>query len=110
MTKRADTPMPPRREFEVRMLLIALEKARALIARGWCQNTQIDADGNVCVVGAIKLAAGVEHISVYRHLGFTMDTSRPNETWPAVWNDAPGRTQAEVLARFDAAIARLAAE
>lgn len=83
--------------------LIVLEKARAIVARGWCQNA-LQTDSGFCIIGALGEAAPDDvclmgpWISL---LGF-------GETNAAEWNDAPGRTQAEVLARFDEAISRLA--
>lgn len=94
--------------------LIILEKARERIARGWCQRAD-QHDDNVCLVRAVSDVLGYHRYDPYggifapdvqRAIGalglFSGDTGEPSK-----WNDAPGRTQAEVLARFDAAIERL---
>lgn len=86
--------------------LIVLEKARERIAQGWCQgNFNSRGPGPACIVGALIGVSETtqEHTSAYRALGFTGGGEVVG------WNDAPGRTQVEVLARFDAAIERLSA-
>lgn len=96
--------------------LIVLEKARERIARGWCQSKRHSDWGEVCIIGAIEtVLLGEDHPNISPHydlaepyalaLGFS---GACNYLFAAKWNDAPGRTQAEVLARFDEAIARLA--
>ena len=77
--------------------------------RGWCQHEVQDKNGRVCLVGAYDLVAGVTFTdhgvtvnedfeltdtfqdSAYWKLGEATDWSVPK------WNDAPGRTQAEVI-------------
>lgn len=84
--------------------LIVLERARDILAKGWCQNA-LEKSGSYCVVGALNVAL-CGRVSQ----GFTPGRSRllsslglaPGCAVP--WNNTPGRTQAEVLARFDAAI------
>ena len=104
--------------------LTVLKEARALVAKGWTQGAYMRAaDGeNVwpnykravcfCVMGAISLAA-----APYESLD---DEDEPNpirymaakalinandiQCTISEWNDAPERTQAEVLAAFDKAI------
>jgi|ERR1700677_1000200 len=94
--------------------LIVLERAREKIARGWCQN-RWRKDGAVCIVGAIADAIDdVDQVAVRRGHNCThwidlMDALGAPRA-DAIWNDARGRTQAEVLARFDSAIARLSAQ
>lgn len=93
--------------------LIVLEKARERIARGWCQQVRHNTEGAVCIVGALQDAAGIPegtNRDIYAAtapwtdpLGFSSE----GFDFPDTWNDALGRTQAEVLARFDAAIAKL---
>lgn len=88
---------------------IVLEKARTRVAKRWKQHGGIRrcASDPWCMLVActdIDTAHFVPYFSLSpfaRLLGF--------ETWTDAveWNDAPGRTQAEVLARFDAAIERL---
>lgn len=89
-----------------------LRRARERIARGWCQHVNARAaDGREvepsdravewCAVGAVwrdvDALLAVERVLQLR--GFS------DALW--VWNDQPGRTQAEVLALFDEAIADL---
>ena len=94
--------------------LIVLEKARERIASGWCQNRRWDQEGNVCLLGAIADAThtrvgnpgNVE--ALVGAMGFTRSSGPISPILQAVeWNNKPGRTQAEVLARFDAAIEKL---
>jgi hypothetical protein len=87
--------------------LLILEKARERIARGWVQHT-LCCDRGVCVMGALDSLCADDGTwaRCLGALGLSDDGSyglRP----AARWNDAPGRTQAEVLARFDAAISKL---
>jgi hypothetical protein len=79
---------------------LVLQKARDLIEKGWCQNaTQIGE--SYCMMGAIASVTDVWSPSI-NVLGKAIDT-------PSIvgWNDTSGRTQAEVLAAFDKAIASL---
>lgn len=96
--------------------LLILERARAWIAQGWCQHSGIrrgKRGQEVCTGGAVVQTLTVMKISppeyeallaaALNNLGFEKSIDH------VLWNDAPGRTQAEVLARFDVAIARLSA-
>ena len=88
--------------------LIVLEKARARLARGWGHGARClwPFGKNLCIVSSLcheGMKSNADTARVLSTLGF--DSSK--ET--IEWNDAPGRTQAEVLARFDTAIARLSA-
>lgn len=93
--------------------LIVLERARERIARGWCQGKAEGPDGSVCIIGAL-------HHAFYGGIGpLTPEAAYPlrvaveqmglDPETVSIWNDAPGRTQAEVLARFDTAVAKLSA-
>jgi hypothetical protein len=92
-----------------------LREARALIERGWTQLVSArDCDGNpvdcdqpnavsFCAVGAVSRAYDCDydascpaHEIVSRVVG---------TVWVDQWNDVEERTQAEVLAAFDKAIA-----
>lgn len=90
---------------------------KAIETRGWIQNfyeVGKEGVGPMCLVGAGLVAAlGDEFMScnfyddlqcLVTALGFTV----PNEAFK--WNDAPGRTREEVIARIDDAIARLETE
>lgn len=102
--------------------LPVLEKARELIARpgGWTQgagarnaygvmvNTGADEAVCFCAWGALRHIAGDSirntntgqvRCEAYRLLG------HPDPSELAEWNDAPGRTQEEVVAAFARAIA-----
>ncbi len=87
--------------------LIVLEKARARIARGWVNHAP-RYKNTWCIVETVEW---LDIPILLPALGF--DDGGPVWGGPfraAVdWNDAPGRTKAEVLARFDAAIERLSA-
>lgn len=85
-----------------------LREAKALIERGWCRGDYAkDANGCSvyednpsaicwCASGAINAKAGYVERRVFSQAIGT--TCIPG------WNDAPERTQAEVLAAFDKAI------
>jgi hypothetical protein len=96
-------------------VLETLVAARAFVARGWCQRVDArDAYGRsvraaspsavcMCAEAAIEVAAerGVDPSDAFgavkRAAGITGAIFD--------WQDTPGRTQAEVLAAFDKAIA-----
>lgn len=86
--------------------LLVLEKARERIARGWCQNWFSDDRGGLCIIGALSEAVGSKGDMKPWAILLGFDFRNPASTW----NDAPGRTQQEVLDRFDAAIERLSRE
>jgi hypothetical protein len=89
-----------------------LREARALIERGWCKEAyargtsgrKVNSQGRsavcFCAVGAINRVGkygwdfSPERDLLKRVVGYD----------PIDWNDAPERTQAEVLAAFDKAI------
>lgn len=91
-----------------------LKEARKLIEKGWCQwvfaetsdRTTVDVmDVDACrwcASGAIRHAAkdGCNNLDAYDIFQCVIGTDYVSE-----WNDAPDRTQAEVLAAFDKAIA-----
>lgn len=91
--------------------LVVLERARDRIAEAWwhAPTPSTRTPVSLCVLLAVRFAAekvGASRMDALAHLGFC----GVNATVEAVaWNDAPGRTQAEVLARFDAAISGLRA-
>lgn len=92
--------------------LLILQRARDRVAKGWRQARR-EYGGEVCIVGALEYAMfGAHDVSggnIYiqvgtgaHQLGFADGDEASH------WNDAKGRTQTEVLARFDQAIDRLA--
>ena len=92
-----------------------LVKARALIAKGWCQGavsrsgdgTEVphlsDLACSWCIVGAVCAVGktSAPALDALRRVTGVRNGYLDN------WNDAPERTQADVLAAFDETIARL---
>lgn len=88
-----------------------LEEARARVAKGWCQRAYaLDADGKPlwatdrratkwCLRGAVFASAYDDHEEPFLCL------ARAGVGEGTAWNDKPGRTQAEVIAVLDHAIA-----
>jgi hypothetical protein len=88
-----------------------LREARALIEGGWCQN-YFRKDGGLrkcfCTDGAIIEVIDSETPNQYRDACITFEAAnglQHDHTSIWQWNDAPERTQADVLAAFDKAIA-----
>ena len=80
----------------------ALLIARSMIERGWCQGKWQDEEkGEVCLVGAINAAAA--KISIWTIPIYLLF----DESSLFVWNDVPGRTKEEVLAKLDGALERV---
>ena len=97
-----------------------LQKAKEKVAEGWCQGAlarwsdgrvlatgpidagRLDTAAAVCVSGAIQNYVGTtdNHLEALAFM-FLQLAIRDGA---ACWNDAPGRTQVEVLDAFDAAI------
>jgi hypothetical protein len=79
----------------------ALRKARSyLVKHGWTQGNYMDAMGACCAAGAIyRVRGGDVAMDAICSLGIPTDACSIT-----FWNDAPGRTKAEVLAAFTAAI------
>lgn len=96
-----------------------LAEARELIAKGWTQGTPArNADGDDCGVyeseaqcfcslGALWRAAGGIGVAVDAANALRAGATGSLASSISFWNDAPGRTQAEVLAAFDKAIAEV---
>jgi hypothetical protein len=81
----------------------ALKAARAMVRERWCPVGGADDEGGVCAVLAVARQYPGP-VDEYQH---TLDFVRKaigGQCIPA-WNDTPGRTQAEVEAAFDRAIA-----
>lgn len=99
-----------------------LEEARTLVEKGWCQRdyARTAAGNGVCWdsllackfcssgalirVGHQSRTHGLVPPFLKAQAAFLQVIESPDI---ALWNDAPGRTQADVLAAFDKAIARL---
>jgi len=96
--------------------LEVLRGARAKIAQGWCQGASArDADGQLtgvtqpdaccwCAIGAVYAAAPLEPDSGDAAFEYLARVTPGHLI--GTWNDDPSRTQAEVLALFDRAIAQ----
>lgn len=98
-----------------------LRRARELIATGWSQGTyyrrngsacnSVDGPNQFCAVGAIMKAEAILRGSRAAH--YDLSTEKIAGTLAklvyadslACWNDEDGRTQEEVLALFDKALA-----
>lgn len=93
-----------------------LKKARALLEKGWCQGhyaigesgREVDAMSKsarcFCIDGALIRANGTdsEYIATAAIVRAALGKAAFS---PIGWNDAPGRTQSEVLDLMDRAIA-----
>jgi hypothetical protein len=87
-----------------------LTAARALLAKGWCQGTLNHWDPNSCdIVAHCSIGAIVAAYGEYLIPGRLIDAVQAaiGTRHVARWNDAPERTQQEVLAAFDRAISIL---
>lgn len=85
----------------MRLPEVVLKDAAAYIEEhGWCQGTIATADGRVCIVQSILQAANPpEFDSAFALLAHRLGIRRYGCASKAGnWNDAPGRTKAEVLA------------
>lgn len=94
------TPAKPR----VGMTAVDYERAAEILReRGWTQGLGEDHAGNVCAAGAAVWAVverlGTENVAIdQRDMAVDMGLG---PTWVQLWNDAPGRTQAEVIDRLE---------
>jgi hypothetical protein len=101
--KRWDAKVAPVKESPV---VESLKRARALVERGWCQNSSEDDKHNVCPSYAVQIATA-DRVEVYsRGVNLARLAMVKAIGWANIpaWNDHPGRTKAEVLAMFDRAI------
>ena len=83
----------------LRQMLVA---ARNLVEAGWCQYALRSGD-KYCALGALRACADNPYHERYGL--WHMEHIINDYLWN--WNDAPGRTQAEVVDLFDRAIAGL---
>jgi len=98
-----------------------LQRAKERIAEGWCQGMYTTderirdilslgrAEGGVCIQGAIYAAAAQLTGTLPSAEVWSALVSATGCQFPSMWNDDPGRTQADVLDMFDRA-QRLAKE
>lgn len=84
-----------------------LQAVRKLVAAGWCQKAFRDHE-RYCPVGAAYEALGAtagDYCPQARRIGKLLGFTKCYRLTD--WNDSPERTQADVLARIDAAIERV---
>ena len=89
-------------------------KARKVIEeRGWCQNSQEDNAGRVCVVGAL-LTVPLDYYGMWKEVEeafigvISLRGSHRTNISIEKWNDAKSRRKKHVLAAFDRAIIKAA--
>jgi hypothetical protein len=89
-------------KHEISKTTNALMLGREKISRGWCQG-RLHAGDSVCMIGAI---AGESDSATYAEARNALALACFGKRWrsPIIYNDAPGRTKEEVLAKFDEAI------
>jgi hypothetical protein len=93
---------PPPAEIELKPWQQLLLDAAALIDKvGWCQGTAVNHQGQLCAAGAMYYSNKVVYLhgdlSVYNEArNHFLDTIKDHNV--PTWNDAPGRTQEEVVA------------
>lgn len=83
-----------------------LRKARALVKEGWCQQDLLRQEYGktlYCALGALDTATGgpSDNTPAYKRM---LRVTRAVDGQLSEWNDAKGRTKAQVLAAFDRAI------
>jgi hypothetical protein len=103
--KRWAMPEIPVRESET---VEALKRARAMVKERWCPQGGSDEKGGVCpLIAVARQYPGP--VDEYQH---TLELVRRAIGGGCIpeWNEAPERTQAEVEAAFDRAIALARAE
>lgn len=88
-----------------------LREARALIERGWCRKTHArNAGRRACSPKSDKatmwcMEGACMAVELPGRIYEPLLQTATNAQFFSEWNDAPGRTQAEVLQAFDRAIA-----
>jgi hypothetical protein len=102
------TPAPVTIDTATHLLLVS----RYLTAYGWCQNHMWDDQGRRCILGAqlAVLQAGYGTASTVQHartlLMEQFTALDPHVRTVDQWNDAPGRTAAQVHRQLDIAASR----
>lgn len=82
---------------------------KALTTNGWCQGQPQNAAGQVCLIGALWPIQ--EGWSDARDYLWNALSAAEQDEWSLVgWNDAKGRTAAEVIDLYDRAIAQAEAD
>jgi hypothetical protein len=88
-------------------IVLELQTARGrLIERGWCQDSLLEKNGEVCLLGALGYQCSSDHAltPAARAIAQVLRLVHTSGSI-ALWNDDPRRTKAEVLAVLDQAIA-----
>ncbi len=85
-------------------VLSGLLRARANVARGWCQERIKDSAGRVCLAGAFANALMTEEVGAVALRYVRAALPDWAEGSIVSFNDAPGTTQDDVLAAYDSAI------
>ncbi len=79
-----------------RVLLYAADQLETV---GWCQGTEMDRQGRMCAVGAIRRACrdrGEEVFGMLSHLAIVRVCTVVDEVSVPSWNDREGRTRDDV--------------
>ena len=74
---------------------VLLRAAEYIEEHGWCQHDLVEMSGRVCLMGAIYSVAKEDDARAALDM-----VVNAIGRFPSVWNDAPGRTQAEVVAKL----------
>lgn len=80
---------------EVRDVLLGA--AEVIAERGWCQGRYLDSSGAVCIEGSLRRAAQPSHDHLFEAC-LAVDRNVGRDI--VAWNDAPGRTAEEVIAKL----------
>lgn len=72
-----------------------LNAADYIREHGWCQGTMMSLGGQVCIFGALTAVLGGRMLSARAFLDKALGMPAH---W---WNDAPGRTKEEVIAKLE---------
>lgn len=86
--------------------LILLRAGQVLEEVGWCQKSFRDPDGRRCLMGALSLAkVGTCYNPEVMNLLTKAVLGQPERYGAGLtaWNDAPGRTKEEVIAKLNEA-------
>lgn len=85
---------------------LLLKAAELIEERGWCQRQQEDAKGRLCILGALHYAEGGSPMTPFGAVAYNARNRLMDVLgiWMLGrdWNDKPGRTAAEVIAKLRA--------
>lgn len=90
-----------RRRHKRKIRHILIYAATLIEVRGWCQNYYFNSEGNLCMLGAVEQAIKAndcDFLSVYLEIRNILFENLGG--FASVWNDAPGRTKEEVVAKL----------